>query len=77
MATEMYTFTERVMCDRDGKAVEFGDPRGVRLLGSPGKKITMEQAKRLGLVTEPKTKPKKAPSDKARTKASNKTGATD
>ena len=73
MATEMYTFTERVMCDKDGQAVEFGDPRGLRLLGSPGKKITMDQAKKLGLVKEkPKAKPKKAPADKAVTKSEDK-----
>lgn len=71
MAKAYVTITERTLLTIDGQAVPSGDPRGVRLFATPGKRISLEEAKRVGIGRDGDPKPVRkrrlfgAPSDKA------------
>jgi len=71
MAKAYVTITERLLLTSEGQAVPAGDPRGVRLFATPGKRISIEEAKRHGVGRDGDPKPIRkrrffgAPSDKA------------
>lgn len=62
--TDTFTLTGRTMLTADGRAVPAGHPDGIRLLGTEGKTIPLDDAKKFGLVKEPKAV-KKPPATKA------------
>ncbi len=51
MAKQAYiTVDQRWLLTVDGKAVPSGHPDGVRLLASPGTKLPIETAERVGII---------------------------
>ncbi len=51
MAKQAYiTVDQRWLLTKDGKAVPSGHPDGVRLLATPGTKLKVEVAERVGII---------------------------
>ena len=47
---------ETLWLDADGKVVKDGDPSAARLLSTAGKRLSLEEAERYGLVSKSKSK---------------------
>lgn len=70
---ERFLSTKRLYLTNDNRVVEEGNPDAERLLVGIGGTLSLEEARRYGLLDEPEAeKAKPAPANKARTPRENK-----
>lgn len=72
MATDTYLATERLWATKDGKVVKDGHKDALILLCTPGRRMSAEKAKELGLADFGKAAKKTAPVAKDKSKKAEK-----